>query len=692
MIFHPAQPDSPGPSFRENFVSSCITKRDPAVVTVKNVSLLVVMIVLSIVLGLSISSIAILATILCAWQRRSQARDNALPTRTSNTSIMEPAFSKITGQTTSQISGLLSIHTDGWAISSSEIELGDRLGAGSYGEVLQGRWRGTDVAVKTCHEKDLFSNKSVRDEFEMEVQMLSSMRHPHILNFLGAVVEGNKLSIVTELMPRGSLFKVLNNHSIEIDPRRRLRMALDIARGMNHLHSHNPPIVHRDLKSPNLLLAVDWTVKVADFGTSRVMRGDCLSTKGDAGTTNWMSPEVLRGDTARISEKCDIWSYGVILYEIVTREKPWRDLTAHQIMYKVTMEGYRLKMPDGVQPEITALVNDCWNEEPSLRPSFSNIIDRLSELKAIYPPDATLDSTDLDGKSSAGHPSSRLQSATGDTEALTLSKGEASSKGGDSSKDPNSQPASLEQHNQHYRQGAIASTQAPPQLPAYSVSSHLVQPTTNNPFFSAPSPTVNLPSDAPHQPANLTASPFSAQALDPAAQAAAQPPPPALIQPTTNNPFILSTTQLPKPPSSSSQAVSTAQFYDLGNNNPLLQEDGLTTIAPDHSSQLGRSKHPSHGLTPQPSSLITSNSSRNMIIDRLLQAEAMVESQLRMKVSISLKDLKRAQSHFAAIEMSGGGAKAREEAKQRVIEAMEAKNAAEEALANIVETKNMHRI
>lgn len=88
-------------------------------------------------------------------------------------------------------------------------------------------------------------------------------------------------------MPRGSLYDLLHKKSDEIDPRRRLRMALDVARGMNQLHSLSPPIVHRDLKSPNLLIAADWTVKVADFGMSRSLKGDFLSTKGDGGTPHW---------------------------------------------------------------------------------------------------------------------------------------------------------------------------------------------------------------------------------------------------------------------------------------------------------------------------------------------------------------------------------------------------------------------
>ena len=149
-----------------------------------------------------------------------------------------------------------------WVIHPSELEVGERLGVGSYGEVRRGRWRGTDVAVKTFHAE--LNEKGLR-EFELEVTTLASLRHPNVLQFLGAVIDGSRLSIVTELMPKGTLFSLLHSHTkIELPPHLRLRIALDVAKGMNQLHSINPPIVHRDLKSPNLLVGVQWVVKVAD--------------------------------------------------------------------------------------------------------------------------------------------------------------------------------------------------------------------------------------------------------------------------------------------------------------------------------------------------------------------------------------------------------------------------------------------
>ena len=138
------------------------------------------------------------------------------------------------------------------------------------------------------------------------------------------------------------------------------------------------------------------------------MKGEFLSTKGDGGTPHWMvrialpyfcffklslmqlfflqAPEVLLG-VHGISEKSDVYSFGVILFELVTREIPWKELGhAQAITWAVLSKGERLQMPEGVQPEIVSLATDCWNNEPSLRPSFSSIIERLSAMDCIFPP------------------------------------------------------------------------------------------------------------------------------------------------------------------------------------------------------------------------------------------------------------------------------------------------------------------
>jgi serine/threonine protein kinase len=148
-----------------------------------------------------------------------------------------------------------------WEIQPDEVVLGPRIGIGSFGEVYRGIWRQTDVAVKRLLDQEV--SPQMLEEFRQEICIMKRLRHPHVVQFLGAVTQPPHLCIVTQFVPRGSLFKLLHRTpAFNPDDRRRLQMALDIARGMNFLHTCKPPIIHRDLKSPNLLVDKDLTVKV----------------------------------------------------------------------------------------------------------------------------------------------------------------------------------------------------------------------------------------------------------------------------------------------------------------------------------------------------------------------------------------------------------------------------------------------
>ncbi|XP_058108185.1 probable serine/threonine-protein kinase SIS8 isoform X3 [Magnolia sinica] len=169
-----------------------------------------------------------------------------------------------------------------WEVSWEEITLGERIGLGSYGEVYRGDWNGTEVAVKKFLDQDISGDALA--EFISEVQIMKRLRHPNVVLFMGAVTRAPHLSIVTEFLPRGSLYRIIHRPNNQLDERRRLKMSLDVARGMNYLHNFKPVIVHRDLKSPNLLVDKNWNVKVCDFGLSRMKHNTFLSSRSTAGT------------------------------------------------------------------------------------------------------------------------------------------------------------------------------------------------------------------------------------------------------------------------------------------------------------------------------------------------------------------------------------------------------------------------
>ncbi|CAM0944217.1 unnamed protein product [Alopecurus aequalis] len=257
-----------------------------------------------------------------------------------------------------------------------EIAIGERIGLGSFGEVYRGEWHGTEVAVKKFLQQDISSD--ALEEFRAEVRIMKRLRHPNVVLFMGAITRVPNLSIVTEFLPRGSLFRLIHRPNNQLDEKRRLRMALDVARGMNYLHNCTPVIVHRDLKSPNLLVDKNWVVKVCDFGLSRMKNNTFLSSRSTAGTAEWMAPEVLRNEPS--DEKCDVFSYGVILWELCTLQQPWEGMNAMQVVGAVGFQSRRLDIPDNVDPAVADIILRCWQTDPRARPSFAEIMAALKPL------------------------------------------------------------------------------------------------------------------------------------------------------------------------------------------------------------------------------------------------------------------------------------------------------------------------
>ncbi|KQJ94059.1 probable serine/threonine-protein kinase SIS8 isoform X2 [Brachypodium distachyon] len=266
-----------------------------------------------------------------------------------------------------------------YEIPWEDLQIGERIGLGSYGEVYHADWNGTEVAVKKFLDQDL--SGVALEQFKCEVRIMSRLRHPNVVLFLGYVTQPPNLSILTEYLPRGSLFRLLHRPNSKVDETRRLKMALDVAKGMNYLHASHPTIVHRDLKSPNLLVDKNWVVKVSDFGMSRLKHHTFLSSKSTAGTPEWMAPEVLRNEPA--NEMCDVYSFGVILWELATMRVPWSGLNPMQVVGAVGFQNRRLDIPKEVDPVVASIILSCWDNDPSKRPSFSQLLSPLKQLQRL---------------------------------------------------------------------------------------------------------------------------------------------------------------------------------------------------------------------------------------------------------------------------------------------------------------------
>jgi len=258
-----------------------------------------------------------------------------------------------------------------------ELTIGEQIGKGSCGTVYHGLLYGSDVAIKVFTEQEY--SKELLQSFQEEVAIMRKLRHPNILLFMGAVASSGRLCIVSEFLPRGSLFRLLQRKTPGMDWRRRARMALDIARGMNYLHHSHPPVIHRDLKSSNLLVDKNWTVKVADFGLSRLKTNTFLTSKSGKGTPQWMAPEVLRNEYS--DEKSDVYSFGVILWELATEQIPWIGLNSMQVVGAVGFMNQLLQIPEGLNPRWTSMIESCWHSDPNCRPSFQDLTEQLKDFQ-----------------------------------------------------------------------------------------------------------------------------------------------------------------------------------------------------------------------------------------------------------------------------------------------------------------------
>ncbi|KAG6418853.1 hypothetical protein SASPL_121059 [Salvia splendens] len=250
------------------------------------------------------------------------------------------------------------------AIQWEDLQLKEEIGKGSFAVLYRGIWNGSDVAVKVY-------TGSQYDEtllyYKKEIDIMRRLRHPNVLLFMGASCTEEKIAIATEYMTRGSLFKTLHRSNQSLDIRRRLRIALDVARGMNYLHHRNPPIVHRDLKSSNLLVDKSWNVKVGDFGLSKLKHSTFLTARSGRGTV-------------KIIACPDVYSFGVVLWELMTERIPWSDLNALQVVGVVGFMNSRLDIPSSIDPQIASIISECWTSNSEDRPSFKDMIPKLADL------------------------------------------------------------------------------------------------------------------------------------------------------------------------------------------------------------------------------------------------------------------------------------------------------------------------
>ncbi|GAB2224453.1 hypothetical protein Droror1_Dr00005213 [Drosera rotundifolia] len=215
------------------------------------------------------------------------------------------------------------------------LKFGNKVGSGTCGDLYKGTYNEQEVAIKILKADRV--NKDVLKEFFQEVNILRKIRHKNIVQFIGSCTQPPNLCIVTEFMARGNVYDFLHKQRGVFKLPSLLRAAIDVSQGMEYLHQNN--IVHRDLKSANLLMAEDGVIKIADFGIARVHSHTGVMT-AETGTYRWMAPEVI--EHKPYDHKADVFSFGIVLWELLTGEVSFSLLHFEIMLYLYDLSLYCL--------------------------------------------------------------------------------------------------------------------------------------------------------------------------------------------------------------------------------------------------------------------------------------------------------------------------------------------------------------
>ncbi|XP_050365202.1 serine/threonine-protein kinase STY46-like [Argentina anserina] len=259
-----------------------------------------------------------------------------------------------------------------WEIDRRLLKIGERIASGSCGDLHRGIYLGQDVAVKILRSEHL--SAAQEDEFAHEVAILREVHHRNVVRFIGACTKSPHLCIVTEYMPGGSLYDYLHKSRNVLKLSELLKFAIHICKGMEYLHLND--IIHRDLKTANLLMDTNKVVKVADFGVARFQTQGGVMT-AETGTYRWMAPEVINHQP--YDQKADIFSFAIVLWELVTAKVPYDTMTPLQAALGVR-QGLRPELPTNAHPKLLDLMQRCWDAVPLNRPAFSDIAAELETL------------------------------------------------------------------------------------------------------------------------------------------------------------------------------------------------------------------------------------------------------------------------------------------------------------------------
>lgn len=261
-----------------------------------------------------------------------------------------------------------------WELKSSDITKVKLLGAGNFGEVYDGTHKGEPVAIKLIKETAMEFT-----EFIQEAHVMKNLRHPHLVNLIGTVFSEMPMLIILEMVSKGDLLSYMRRKgaSKEIDESKKLSICSQVCDGMTFLERRKT--IHRDLAARNCLVGENLHIKIADFGMGRVIDGIYTARTGTKMPVKWSAPEALCFNAFSI--KSDVWSFGIILWEIVTLgDVPYEGIESSDVLSKLEAK-YRMPLPDKCNKKLYAIMLKTWEYQADDRPSFLAIMDLLDDIK-----------------------------------------------------------------------------------------------------------------------------------------------------------------------------------------------------------------------------------------------------------------------------------------------------------------------
>eukprot|EP00297_Palpitomonas_bilix_P024279 CAMPEP_0113909270 /NCGR_PEP_ID=MMETSP0780_2-20120614/26735_1 /TAXON_ID=652834 /ORGANISM="Palpitomonas bilix" /LENGTH=309 /DNA_ID=CAMNT_0000905013 /DNA_START=638 /DNA_END=1567 /DNA_ORIENTATION=- /assembly_acc=CAM_ASM_000599 len=263
-----------------------------------------------------------------------------------------------------------------YVVDVSELKVDEEIGRGAAGEVYSGWLRGYPIAAKKLY-CEIFDETTMIESMR-EAATLSHLKHPNVISFEGVSFQPPYLYVIT-------LQEVLQKEGASLSPRRLIEMAMCIARGMAYLHERKPPVLHRDMKTPNLLVNSDYVVKVCDFDIS-MLEGEDSSAANTPGTIRWSAPEVLKKEPYTF--KSDVYSFGVVLWEMFATassgiyELPFTEVSRGGFdgyIEDAVISKYRPALPDECPKSIGNLITACWAHNANDRPDFKSVLNKMEE-------------------------------------------------------------------------------------------------------------------------------------------------------------------------------------------------------------------------------------------------------------------------------------------------------------------------